>query len=162
MFSLVVYTHVSGNLGAAFVSEPRFSPKRSRDRGRFREPPRPSYLHLPTHRQRRPRGPGAAPAVPGSPEQEAPSSGAEPSSPGTSLAAISEPLATDEEGPAPGGQVRAPEGLTPAGRSRPARDRAAPSATAPKEVGKAALAGGAGSKMAPAVRGLKSFVWQSE
>lgn len=43
-----------------------------------------------------------------------------------------------EESPAPGGLVRAPKGLTPAGRSRPAR--AAPSATAPEEGGEGSAA----------------------
>lgn len=50
----------------------------------------------------------------------------------------------------------------PGRQSRPARHRAAPSATAPQREGKAAPPGGAGSKMAPAVRGLKGSVWQSE
>ncbi|RLW05805.1 hypothetical protein DV515_00004987 [Chloebia gouldiae] len=49
-------------------------------------------------------------------------------------------MAADEEGLAPGGQVRAPEGLTPAGRSRPAQDRAAPSAAAPEEGGEGGAA----------------------
>lgn len=39
VFSLVVYTHVIGNLGVVFVREPRFAAERTRDQGRFREPP---------------------------------------------------------------------------------------------------------------------------
>lgn len=56
-------------------------------------------------------------------------------------------MVAGEVASAPGGLGWAPEGLTPAGRSRPARDRAEPSATAPEE-------GGEGS---PARRG-----WQQD
>lgn len=83
-------------------------------------------------RQGRPRGSGAHLG-----QQDAPSS----VSPDTSPAGISDPIAAGDDGAAPGRSARAPEGLTRAGRSRPARDRAAPSAAAaPAEGGEGSAA----------------------
>lgn len=99
---------------------------------------------LPAPRQGRPRGSGALGGRERLPpprahlgQQDAPSS----VSPDTSPAGISDPIAAGDDGTAPGRSARAPEGLTRAGRSRPARDRAAPSAAAaPAEGGEGSAA----------------------
>lgn len=139
--------HVSGNPGAVFVREPRFSPRGDPGPGQVsRSHPGQAVSSsplLPTPYRGPPRGSGAAPGVPGSPadeQQEAPSSGGEPSSPGTSPLGISDLMVADEERLAPGGLGPAPEGLTPAGRSRPALDQAARSAAAPEEGGEGSAA----------------------
>lgn len=122
---------------------PGLPPRGPGSRAVFGSPPWPGGLQLPFAPHTSPGPPrpsGAALADPGSPEQEAPSSGGEPPSAGTSPVGISDPMVAEEESPAPGGLVRAPEGLTLAGRSRPARDRAAPSAAALEEGGEGSAA----------------------